>query len=426
MKNNNEKIKDFKLSIRILLGSVGFKEDKDIRPLTIRVVYRRQKKEYVLGWKVHVSNFLQEKERVCYSETGNLKRKDICIINRAIDQERAKLLNSFNWLKKEFQDFDIQTILSDVSKKKSLNCVEAFFSMTISKLMLEQRYGTASQYQSGLSSFSQFLRKRGIEKLLFKDFDSLIVLDYIHYLRKRCISENTVNMYLKILRALQNKAKKSGINVGKHLPFENIQLRKQETLKRALSVEDISRIATCDLSFNPLMDQARDIFMFSFYTRGMSFVDIIHLQESSMINDMIYYERHKTRQRLQIKIEKPLREIIDKYRNCGSSYIFPVLSDKSQPNRTLYISYRYALGCINRSLKRLGRELGISQLLTTYVARHSWATIAKLQGVPISGISESLGHRSEYTTQIYLRSFGSEVIEQINKKVIDSIFINCE
>ena len=116
MKNNNEKIKDFKLSIRILLGSVGFKEDKDIRPLTIRVVYRRQKKEYVLGWKVHVSNFLQEKERVCYSETGNLKRKDICIINRAIDQERAKLLNSFNWLKKEFQDFDIQTILSDVSK----------------------------------------------------------------------------------------------------------------------------------------------------------------------------------------------------------------------------------------------------------------------------------------------------------------------
>lgn len=423
MRNNNENNKDFKLSICILLGPVGCKQDKNIRPLTMRVVYRRQKKEYVLGWKIHVSNFLPEKEQVCYSKIGNLRQKDVCLINRTIVQERAKLLNSFNCLKKEFQEFHIQDILSDMCKKKSLNCVETFFSTTISKLVLEQKYGTASQYQSSLSSFSQYLRKKGIEKLLFKEFDSLIVLDYMHYLRKRCITENTVNMYIKILRALYNKARKAGVDVGKHSPFKDIQLRKQETLKRALSVNDIYRIAICDLSCNHLKEQARDIFMFSFYTRGMSFVDIIHLQESAIIDDMIYYERQKTGQRLQIKIESPLREIIEKYKNRDSSYIFPILSDKAQPNRSLYTSYRYALGRINRSLKRLGRDLGINQPLTTYVARHSWATIAKLQGAPISGISESLGHRSENTTLIYLRAFGNEVIEQINKNVIDSVSI---
>lgn len=418
------KAKDSKLSIRVFLGPVGCKQNQDIRPLTIRIVYHRQKKEYVLGWKVHVSNFSQEKQRVIFSDTGNLKRKELGIINRMIEQERAELLHSFNWLRKESPKFNVRMLIGDLQKKSSLSNVETFCSSVIKKLQLEKRYGTAGQYQSGLSSLSRFLREKGISKLLFKDIDTTLVSDYIHHLRRRSISENTVNMYLKTFRALYNKARKDGIDVGKQIPFQDIRIRRQETLKRALCIKDIQTIARCDLSQNLPKQQARDLFMFSFYTRGMSFVDIIHLQHSSIMNDTIYYERHKTGQQLQVKIEKPLKDIIDKYKHVESPYIFPILTNTSELNRPLYTSYRYALASINRFLKRLGKELEITLPLTTYVARHSWATIAKQEGISIAGISESLGHSSENTTQIYLRSFGNEVIEQINKQVVNCISKN--
>ena len=418
------KTKDSKLSIRVFLGPVGCKQNQEIRPLTIRVVYRREKKEYVLGRKIHVSNFSEEKQQVIFSDTGNLKRKDLRKINRVIEQERIELLRSFNWLKKEYPDFSVRMLIGDRQKRDSLSNIETFYSSEIQKLQQEKRYGTAGQYQSGLSSLSRFLRKRGVNKLRFKEVDPIFVSDYIHHLRKRSISENTVNMYLKMFRALYNKAINEGIDVGVYTPFQGLRLRKQETLKRSLSIEDIQKIARCDLSHNLLMQQARDLFMFSFYTRGMSFVDIIHLKHSSIMNQVIYYERQKTGQRLQIKIEKPLKDIIENYRRSDSSYIFPILSSDPAPNCSLYKSYRYALGSVNRLLKRLGKELEIELPLTTYVARHSWATIAKQEGISIAGISESLGHSSENTTQIYLRSFGSEIIEQINKKVLNCVLKN--
>ena len=414
-------MQDFKLSIRVFLGSVGRKEDSNIKPLTIRVIYRRQKKEYVLGWKVHTSNFSQAKQRVVFSDTGNLKRKELGMINRAIEREREMLCHSFNWLKKEVPNFNLKILFGDLQKKRSMSNVDTFYLSVITKLQKEKRYGTAEQYRCGHSSLFQFLGEKGKTKIDFRDIDTVLVTDYIHYLRKRDLSENTVGMYIKTLRALYNKARKGGGNVGRQNPFQDLGIRKQETLKRALCVEDLKKIAYCDLSHNLLMQQARDVFMFSFYTRGMSFVDIIHLQHTSIMNDTIYYERHKTGQRLQIKIEKPLKDIIDKYRHFESPYIFPVLYEKQEPNRSLYVSYRYALASINRALKRLGQSLEITLPLTTYVARHSWATIAKQEGVPIAGISESLGHSSEITTQIYLRSFGNEVIEQINRQVVNCI-----
>lgn len=418
------KTKDSKLSIRVFLGSVGSKRNPDIRPLTIRVIYRRQKKEYVLGWKVHISNFSEEKQRVLFSKTGNLKRKDVRDINRTIEQQRTELIHSFNWLKKQCSEFNVQMVIGDLQKKRSLNNVEAFYTAVITKLLLEKRYGTAGQYKSGLSSLSHFIRTKGIAKLLFKDIDETFISDYIHYLRKRNITENTVMMYLKTFRALYNKARKEGVNLGPQMPFRDIRVRRQETLKRALCVRDIQKIAHCNLSHNLPMQQARDLFMFSFYTRGMSFVDIIHLRHCSIMNNTIYYERHKTGQLLQIKIEKPLRDIIEKYKQVESPYIFPILTNTSGVNRPLYTNYRYALASANRFLKRLGKELSITLPLTTYVARHSWATIAKQEGVSIAGISESLGHSSERTTQIYLRSFGDEVIEQINKHVVNCISKN--
>lgn len=158
--------------------------------------------------------------------------------------------------------------------------------------------------------------------------------------------------------------------------------------------------------------------MFSFYCRGMSFVDVIHLRNDWVVKDTIFYARSKTGQRLQVGLLPDLQKIIEKYRT-DSPYIFPYIDSGS--SRSVYTQYRYALGMINRYLKQLGRLLHIDLPLTTYVARHSWATIAKNEGIPISLISEGLGHTSEKTTQIYLASFPVDAVNRVNESVAAAV-----
>jgi len=293
--------------------------------------------------------------------------------------------------------------------------VDSFIVREIERLLQEGRSGTAGLYLSGLYSLRRFLRG---QKITFRELTYCFLTDYIHFLRMRGISENTVNMYIRNLRAVYNKAQKQGINMGCESPFRELKLQTQETAKRALCKHDIARIVSVDLSSEPLLDRARDLFMFSFYARGMPFVDIVFLKHDSIINGIIYYERNKTGQRMQVRVIPPLAALIEKYRS-SYPYVLPYITSFS--DRTSYMQYRYALGNVNRLLKRLGRRLHLPLVLTTYVARHSWATIAKEEGFSIASISEGLGHTSEATTQIYLQSFNSEVIDKINEQVVASI-----
>ena len=398
-----------KLSIRVLLNTHR-RNDCEIYPLIIRVVYHRRKSEYSLGWKIHTSNFSADRERVVYSSTGNLKRKDLGLINDAISQERERLLKIFAFLQQNMPGFSLSQLMDKYRMERNLRYVDA-----LERLRQEGRSGTAGLYLSGLYSLRRFLRG---QKITFRELTYCFLTDYIHFLRMRGISENTVNMYIRNLRAVYNKAQKQGINMGCESPFRELKLQTQETAKRALCKHDIARIVSVDLSSEPLLDRARDLFMFSFYARGMPFVDIVFLKHDSIINGIIYYERNKTGQRMQVRVIPPLAALIEKYRS-SYPYVLPYITSFS--DRTSYMQYRYALGNVNRLLKRLGRRLHLPLVLTTYVARHSWATIAKEEGFSIASISEGLGHTSEATTQIYLQSFNSEVIDKINEQVVASI-----
>lgn len=398
-----------KLSIRVLLNTHR-RNDCEIYPLIIRVVYHRRKSEYSLGWKIHTSNFSADRERVVYSSTGNLKRKDLGLINDAISQERERLLKIFAFLQQNMPGFSLSQLMDKYRMERNLRYVDAFIVREIERLRQEGRSGTA-----GLYSLRRFLRG---QKITFRELTYCFLTDYIHFLRMRGISENTVNMYIRNLRAVYNKAQKQGINMGCESPFRELKLQTQETAKRALCKHDIARIVSVDLSSEPLLDRARDLFMFSFYARGMPFVDIVFLKHDSIINGIIYYERNKTGQRMQVRVIPPLAALIEKYRS-SYPYVLPYITSFS--DRTSYMQYRYALGNVNRLLKRLGRRLHLPLVLTTYVARHSWATIAKEEGFSIASISEGLGHTSEATTQIYLQSFNSEVIDKINEQVVASI-----
>ena len=176
-----------------------------------------------------------------------------------------------------------------------------------------------------------------------------------------------------------------------------------------------------DFSMNPTFDFARDMFLISFYTRGMSFVDMAYLRKKDLQNGVLSYRRRKTGQQLLIKWEKCMQEIVDKYDTSQSNYLLPIIKPFGEiDERKQYI---YAAHNINRCLKIIGKELGLSVSLTLYVARHAWASIAKSKNVPLSVISEGMGHDSEATTRIYLASLDTVAIDEANSMILKSLWV---
>ena len=165
----------------------------------------------------------------------------------------------------------------------------------------------------------------------------------------------------------------------------------------------------------PSLDFARDMFLFSFYTRGMSFIDMAYLKKKDLSNGILSYRRRKTGQQLFIRWEKYMQMIVDKYENPLSEYLLPIIKPKNGNERT---QYQNAMYLINRKLKEIGKIVGVQIPLTMYVARHSWASVAKNKNVPISVISEGMGHDSEMTTQIYLASLDNTIVDKANSMIL--------
>ena len=169
-----------------------------------------------------------------------------------------------------------------------------------------------------------------------------------------------------------------------------------KTVKRCIVIDEIRKIKELDLSRNPNLDFARDMFIFSFCTRGMSFIDMAYLKKTDLSNGCLSYRRKKTGQLLTMEWTGQMQDIFDKYRYVGTSYLLPIISREDGSERRQYQSQ---MRKINRHLKDIARLIGLSLTLSLYYTRHSWATIARGKDVPLSVISEGLGHDSETTTQ---------------------------
>ena len=242
-----------------------------------------------------------------------------------------------------------------------------------------------------------------------------LVERYERWLRARGVTTNTVTFHLRNLRAVYNRSvKKRFIPASFPNPFFHLTVRQTVTRKRALSRETIKRICTADLSaLHPKYSLARDIFMFSFFTRGMSFVDMVYLRSSDIHDGVLTYARHKTGQMLSMRIEPQLQHIIDRYSNA-SPYILPILAKDDS-----YDNYRQQQRELNKFIRKIGVLLNIPEPLTFYVARHSWATLARDCGTPLTVISAGMGHTSERTTRIYLAQLDHNIIDKANRKIID-------
>ena len=286
-----------------------------------------------------------------------------------------------------------------------------FMQGIITRLKQMGKIRTAENYSCTLKSFMQF---RGDRDVLLSEIDSDLMQLYEAYLHGKGAVRNTSSFYMRILRAVYNRALEKELMEQRN-PFRHVYTGVDKTVKRAVPLSAIKRMKNLDLSLQPNLEFARDMFLFSFYTRGMSFIDMAHLKKKDLQNEFLSYRRRKTGQQLVIRWEKCMQEIVDKHHTCGRNpYLLPILNFQNESRK----QYKYAQSRINVHLKEIANMIGVSIPLSMYVARHSWASIAKSKNIPISVISEGMGHDSELTTQIYLASLDNTIVDNANAQIL--------
>lgn len=394
-------------SLKLMLNTSRSLKNGDF-PLVFQIIHKRKKKLIYTPYKLLPIEFNVKNQKVSFISDSYRSIKEIRTINMAIKKQQKKIEKLIEELEAKECNYTVEDIITRYQMENNPLSLLNFIDLQIMRKKELGKEGITAAYQSTRASVSRFI---GSRELTIAQIDSVFLRDYELYLRHRGVCDNTICFYLRNMKSIYNQAVTDGYHLPEENPFQKLHIKPRKTVKRALSKELLRRMVDLDLSQKKHLELSRDIFLFSFYSRGMSFVDIIFLKKPK---DMIGYHRKKTKQWLHVTITPQLNALIKKYRN-QSEYVFPILNPDSP--KSLYKQYRLALERVNRNLKQVGELLGIETSLSTYVARHSWATQAKNGGAPIAVISEGLGHTSEETTRIYLKEFDQSVVDQLNEKV---------
>ena len=374
-------------------------------------IVRQQKTGYYLHdyeWNSHLSEVIlprfNENRKRYLSEISDKIRIDVKQFQKVIaDFEHSGC------------DYTADDVIAEFASGNLKNSLFPFMREVIANLKTLGKIRTSETYTATFCSFKRFREDRD---LALDDMDSDLMMAYEAYLRNNGVQPNSSSFYMRNLRAVYNRAVEKGLTLQR-FPFKYVYTGVDKTVKRAVSLKVIKQIKYMDFSKNPIYDFARDMFLLSFYTRGMSFIDMAYLRKKDLQNGVLSYRRRKTGQQLFIKWEKCMQEIVEKYDTSHSNYLLPIIKPLSDiDERKQYI---YAAHNINRCLKIIGKELGLSVSLTLYVARHAWASIAKSKNVPLSVISEGMGHDSEATTRIYLTSLDTMAIDKANSMILKSL-----
>lgn len=278
------------------------------------------------------------------------------------------------------------------------------------------REGTAKTYRDALSSFAGY---RGGEDMAVDSLDGDTMSRYEAWLKGRGLKRNSSSCYLRTLRTLYRKAVEAGLAADGDI-FRHVFTGFAKTPKRAVTLAAVRAVRALSLSEGSGLAFARDMFMLSVYMQGMSFVDMAYLRKSDIRNGQLQYVRRKTRQTLTVSWEPPMQAIVDRYARLteGSPFLLPVITRRDGTERRQYEKMEHS---VNRSLKKLGDMAGLRIPLTTYVARHTWASAMRDMGCDLSTVSCGLGHESLRTTQIYLSAIDTADVARANRKMLRRI-----
>lgn len=410
-------VKQFKLYIKPM-ASIKVK----FRPSTVadhegsiyyQIIHERKVRQLPTDYRVFPYEWNENRSMVTTTQKSE-RKSFILSIRERIRWDVERLNKIDKKMDAEGLSYTADDVIDEFNRYANEYSLFNFMESLIVKLKRNDKIRTAETYKATLSSFKKF---RKDEDIMLDCLTSEIMESYEAWQRSRGIAPNTISFYTRILRAAYNRAVDDDIIENRN-PFRKVYTGVDKTVKRALPLPIIKKIKALDLSLTPELDYARDIFMLSFFFRGMSFIDMAYLKKSDLKNGIITYRRRKTGQQLQIEWTKEMQLTLDKYPENESDYLLPIIRGIGTNDRNTYRRVGYN---INHALKRVAAKVGIAMNLTLYVARHSWASAAKAKGIPLSVISEGMGHDSETTTQIYLASLDTSVVDKANSLILKSL-----
>lgn len=399
------------------MTSIKLKFRPSTQPMTkgtlyYQVIYKRCTRWISTQHQIYSDEWDKTHSSLLIPSTGKRKAQ-LQLMQSLIDQELKQCRKILCQKESANEPLPPDELCHVLRKACSYKTVFTFLQEQVSKKERMLRLGTAKTYANAYQRFRDF---RGNLDLTFDELTPDLIEEYEAWLTNRNLKQNTIRFYLRTLHTLLNKAEQDNQSPTPQL-FSKVRLSYVKTRKRAISENELKALIQLPLLQGSSLAFARDIFLFSFYMRGMPFVDIAYLKKKNLRNGQLAYCRKKTNQHLTVEWEKAQQNIIDRYAHLTrhSPYMLPILKKE---DGTEYRQYLRMQENINRNLKKIGNMIGLKIPLTTYVARHTWASIARNMNVPIAIISEGMGHNSYKTTQIYLDSIDTSRINQANKKII--------
>lgn len=381
-----------------------------------QMIHNRVVRQIRTDYRIFESEWDDKASTVIVPElTGTERKNHLQSVVSDIEWDVKRLKTIIALYERGNKSYTSDDIILKFNRQADEQSLFSFMKGVIEQLKRLNRIRTSETYTVTLASFMKF---RDGQDILLGEIDGDVMMLYEAWLKANSNCPNTISFYMRILRAVYNRAVEKEL-VEQKFPFKHVYTGIYKTVKRAISLKTVKRIKEIDLKMKPHLDYARDMFLFSFYTRGMSFVDMAYLKKSDLENGILTYRRRKTGQLLTVKWEKCMGDIVAKYEgHSDTQYLLPIITDLRADER---IQYRNALCRVNIALKEIARLVGLALPLSMYCARHAWASIAKSKNIPLAVISEGMGHDSEETTRIYLASLDTSVVDKANSLILKDL-----
>lgn len=402
-------------SIKILLRDKASKDG--LYPIVLKIIKDRKPKLISLGMECLKKDWDEANAQFKKSHPNYVQR------NRVLLKQKEKALKVIDEFNIEELDFTLTQFEAKFRGKKDVNVtVKTFWEEKIDDLKKSGRVGNARAYSDTMASFYKFAKNN---QLRFMDITVEMLDKYETYLRPTC-KDGGIGVRMRELRALYNDAIRKGLVDEKFYPFKVFKVSKFKSsgIKKALPRAEIKKFEDLDELKYPHLAESKKLFLFSYYTRGMNYYDIMKLRWSEVQNDSIVYLRSKTKGKFIVKILEPVRLILDEYRgkNTNTDYIFPILLKEGLTPMQIENRKARTLKKFNSDLKKIAAIQGIEGKISSYTARHSFATNLKELGVSTDVISQSMGHQNVGITSAYLKDFEDDIIDEANEKLLQEPF----
>lgn len=400
------------IKVKYRPSSVSGREGK----IYYQVIHGRTVRQIRTGFRVFETEWDKNVSSIrIFPETDENRKEYLQAVIERISWDIKRLQAIIMQLDRQGCCYTADAVIDKFNKQADGQSLSGFMQGVIGQLKRLGKVRTSETYAATLVSFMKYRRN---EDILICEIDSETIMDYEAWMKAKGICPNTTSFYMRILRAVYNRAVEKGLTEQAY-PFKHVYTGIGKTVKRAIPLKAIKHIKELDLTLKPHLGYARDMFLFSFYTRGMSFIDMAYLKKSDLKNGLITYRRRKTGQQLTVKWEQCMEDIIVKYgENQATRYLLPIITNPYANERT---QYRNAISRINVALKEVARLAGLQIPLTMHCARHCWASVAKSKNIPLSVISEGMGHDSEETTRIYLASLDNSAVDKANSLILKDL-----